>query len=481
MVCEMGNENKEKKEVDSAKKKKKIVKICIFSIIGVALIAVIASGVISSRKPMSVMVTTCKLDDLDQVIDLSGTVSSVETKTYFSDISATIGEIKVRPGDTVKKGDVLFEYDLTDLDNQIALQEYKLEASEGSYDASIERNGKTLYRLSEASTNLEVLDTQIEDWTNYVNELEKKISDKKAALAYEGAMLQISLIDWRDRPDSDEYINLQKLVQINNYEQQNNAQIAEWQTELTKARNELNEFISYRSQMRSQENSSKDSASTQGEKAQNEANYESNKLEGENALEAYEEAKGGITAEFNGVIESVDQVNGAPVSKGMKILSMQSIDNVVVKVMLTKYDLENVSIGMNAEIAVNGSKYTGHVSKINSIATKNSTGATVVETEISIDNPDDNIIIGIDAKVSILANSKKGVPIVPYDVINYDSDGAFVFVVKDGKAIKQHIELGISDDFCAEVISGVYENDHIISANTDFIVDGMDVTEIVSE
>ena len=44
--------------------------------------------------------------------------------------------------------------------------------------------------------------------------------------------LQISLLDWQDQPDSDEYMNLQKMVQENNYEQSHNKEIEGWESEL---------------------------------------------------------------------------------------------------------------------------------------------------------------------------------------------------------------------------------------------------------
>ncbi len=59
--------------------------------------------------------------------------------------------------------------------------------------------------------------------------------------------MQISLIDWQDQPDSDEYQNLQKLVQLNNYEQQNNEQIKSWQDELEVYNDMLSEYKEYRS------------------------------------------------------------------------------------------------------------------------------------------------------------------------------------------------------------------------------------------
>jgi len=102
----------------------------------------------------------------------------------------------VSAGDKVEKGDVLLKYDETALAQTRQEAELKLASNEGNYDSSIYKNNQYIADLSEANTNLDVLDQQIEDNENYLKELNKKIEDKKAWYANQGALLQVSLLEW---------------------------------------------------------------------------------------------------------------------------------------------------------------------------------------------------------------------------------------------------------------------------------------------
>ena len=91
---------------------------------------------------------------------------------------------------------------------------------QGTYDEALQTSGRTAGLYSEAKRNLAVLDQQITDTQAAITQTEKDLLERRAALADEGAKLQVSLIEWSDKPDSDEYENLQKLAQTNAYEQQ---------------------------------------------------------------------------------------------------------------------------------------------------------------------------------------------------------------------------------------------------------------------
>ena len=188
---------KEKKPADPAKKKKRR-KIILFVVIGVLVLLFILSKLFGGNGAAAVVTTTqAQIGDLQQTIDTSGTVKTEESKVYFSDVDVKVGEVKAQAGDAVKAGDVLLTYDADDLAAAKERAELKKQSTEGSYLNSVQTNQEKLGDLSEASTNLEVLDQQIADTEAYIKNLEAKISKKKSDLAHEGALLQISLIDWQ--------------------------------------------------------------------------------------------------------------------------------------------------------------------------------------------------------------------------------------------------------------------------------------------
>ena len=241
---------KKKKDKKEKKKHKGLKWIIIGGIVLVIVIYLIISSIIAKNRPSVVLYTNPRKESIRQTAEMSGTLKSLDKKTYYSLIDGNIKEVDIAVGDSVKRGEVLFEYDEEKLEKSVAYAELKKDAAEGSYDNSIQTSNKTGAKLSEALTNLSILDEQVVFAQNYVDDLQKKIDDKKAALSYEGAMLQVSLLDYA--PGSYEHTELQKRIQENGYEQQYNSQIREWQDELTEATRILNDLKTHQSEMKTQ-------------------------------------------------------------------------------------------------------------------------------------------------------------------------------------------------------------------------------------
>ena len=133
------------------------------------------------------------------------------------------------------------------------------------------------------------------------------------------------------------------------------------------------------------------------------AGYQLNKakseLENADAEKKYEAVLNGVVAGFNGVVSELSVVEGASVQEGTQLMVLESFDNVCVEFQASKYALETLALGQPAEIVISGKNYTGTVSKINHVAEANSSGTPMVAARVHIDNPDENIFLGIDAKL----------------------------------------------------------------------------------
>lgn len=466
---------KEKKQRTPEQKKKRR-RIVIGVILGLIVIYIVAGKIIAANTPPVVFTSSATTGDIVQSIDVSGTIGSLDKKTYYAPVEGQAGRVEVALGDYVNRGDVLFYYDEETLNKSVEAASLKKAAADGSYNKSIESNNRIVSHLSEALTNLPVLDEQIPFAENYIKELENKIENKKASLSYEGTMLNISLLDYS--PISEEYVELQKRIQENQYEQQHNKEIRDLQDELDEANKILNDLKTLKSEMKSQKSSSQDSTMSKGAKEELEATHDSSVNEIEDNLEKYEEVKDGVAADFDGVVTKITVAEGAPIAKGAELVTLESMENVVVTVKFTKFDLETVKEGMEATITVNGQTYDGTLSHINKMAETNQSGATVVSAQIKIDNPDENIVLGIDGKAVLKVGEANGVVLVDNELVNYDVDGACVYMVKDGIVTKVHITIGLSNDTQTQVLEGVSEGDQLIADLPDGVTEGMKVTAI---
>ena len=479
-------EKKEKKPLDKAAKKKRR-RIIIFIILGILVLLFILSKIFGGKGPQAVVMTTGAVTgEIEQTINTSGTVSTEQTKNYFSDVNVVIGDVAVQAGDAVKAGDVLFTVDLRDLDVLISydadslekekeLAKLKIQSNEGNYKNSVQSNSEKWGDLNEANVNIEVLDQQIADTEAYITSLENKIEQKKSDLAYEGALLQISLLDWQDNPESDEYMNLQKLVQLNSYEQQNNEEVKGWQDELDVYNKMLADYKEYRSEMKSQKSSAESGKLTAGAKEELEAENQSKGIEAADSLESLEAVSNGITAEFDGVVTEVNAVEGGTVAPGSQLLKLESTQDVMVRITVTKYDLDKIAVGQKAKVTIGSKEYEGKVEKINKMAEQNNSGASVVGTEIKITNPDSNVILGVEAKVVISTAQEENAVLIPVTAVNVDMEGEFVYVVEEGILVKKRVVTGISSDTMVQITEGLAEGEQVVTDVTANLMEGMTV------
>lgn len=470
-------EKKEKTPMDSGRKKK-IRRRILIGIVAVLVLFFVVSSMAQGSSPMPVATTTANKGEIEQTISTSGTVTADRSKSYFAQVNAQIGTVNVSAGDLVKTGDVLIAYDETALTTEMKLAELKQQAEEGSYQNSVQSNNEMLGDLKEATVNLEVLEQQIADTEAYITVLENKIANKKSELQHFGALLQISLLDWQDQPDSDEYMNLQKMVQLNNYEQNNNEEIKGWEAELEIHNKMLSEYQEYRSEMKSQKNSAEAGKMTSGASKELEANSQSQAIEAEENLTALQDVAEGIRAEFDGVVTEIEVVEGQSPAQGSKLLTLESIQEVSVKISVTKYDLDKIALGQKATVTIGGKEYEGEVSKINKMAEQNQSGAAVVGTEIKIVNPDSDVYLGVEAKVIISTDRQTDTVIIPVGAVNVDMSGEFVYVVEDNILMKKPVITGISSDTMIQILEGIAEGDQIVTEVTTGVTEGMSVMAV---
>ncbi len=470
-------QKREKKPLDKETKKKR--RRIILLIVAIVLILVfVLARMLAGNAPMPVVTVEAVKGEIEQTISTSGTVESEESKSYFSDVSVKIGTVHVQAGDAVKAGDVLISYDEEDLKTNLELAQLKQQSDEGSYQNSVQNNNENAGDLREANRNLEVLEQQIADTKAYITNLENKIKAKKSDLELYGTKLQISLLDWKDRPDSEEYMNLQKLIQENAYEVNNNKEIKGWEAELAVYNDMLAEYQEYRSEMKSQKSSAQAGELSAGASKQLEADNQTKTIEITEELTGLQEAEKGITAAFDGVVTEMNAVEGGVIAEGGQILELQSTQEVSVKIAVTKYDLDKIALGQKAVVTIAGKEYDGEVARINKMAEKNESGGAVVGTEIKILNPDSDVYLGVEAKVVISTAQEKDVVLVPTGAVNVDMDGEFVYAVENGILTRKPVETGISSDTMIQILSGVDEGAQVVTEVTTGIEAGMAVMAI---
>ena len=465
------------------RRRKKRLKIIIPVVL--VLAALIGVKAFSSDGPTAIPVYTDQVStgDIDTVLSVSGKVIAEESVTFFAPASAKVEGIEVSKGDVVKAGDVLLCFD----EDAVAYAKQQTELAEkissADYNSNVQYNNEQRTKLAQAEAEIAECEAWIDNYEKYIDDLTNGITDvtalKKSDLyakkySIEKEMNNYDLAMQFPTEETDVEMLARKKMEKQMELNQLNDELGllsdyktdyGWEDLLTQAKKDLADYEARLSEAKSVK-AGAESAVVNGNKL---AGYELNKtksqLESADAEKKYEAALNGVVAGFNGVISDLNVVEGASVQEGAQLMVLESIDDVCVEFQASKYALETLALGQPAEITISGKDYTGTVSKINHVAEANSSGTPMVAVRVHIDNSDENIFLGIDAKLKILTASEKGVLQVPVEAVNVDSQGQFCYVIDNGILTKRYVTTGISSESYIQIIDGINEDQEIVTTS----------------
>lgn len=474
-------------EESNEKKKKKIKPWMIFTALFVVVIVILiivaiiklSSAMMGMGTPVEV--TEALKGNIAQTVDVSGTVASEEIKIYFADVTAKVDSVTVTPGQSVKKGDLLLSYNTEDLEKMMKQTDLETKISTYGADAAIVGINNAQQKAAEAATNYEDAKKYVAHYTECVGqasamlETATELSGQQASLASEMKNLEKAL---KSNPDDKASAKALKAAQ-KEYEKVTK-ELAKYNVSEITATLETcsSDLAEYKALLKEYELTKEGDPAASLNLAQQSASKEVAQLAKKSVEEQLAAAKEGIKADFDGVVSEVTALQGQTTAEGMQLFTIHNTDKLKVTLAVTKYDVQKLAVGQKAEVTINEKEYAGSVSKVSRIASMNASGAAVVDVEIHIDNPDDAIILGMEAKVSVQTAEEKDILLIPSVSVNYSSDGIFCYVLVEGIVEKREIETGISDDEYIQVLSGLEEGDKVVTSVTGTIEEGMPATEM---
>ena len=101
-----------------------------------------------------------------------------------------------------------------------------------------------------------------------------------------------------------------------------------------------------------------------------------------------------------------------------------------------------------------------------------------MEAYIKITNPDQDIFLGVEAKVLVSTGEVKDAITIPMESVNTDVNGQFVYVVENGIVVKKTVETGLTTDMEIEIKKGIEEGAQVITQLGTGISEGMEVNAL---
>lgn len=502
-------EKKKNKAAGGGKRKKKIPLIVAAALVVVFGGYSVVNSVIAKNTPTQVNTITAAKGSVEETISTSGKVNSEQSRTYYAPVGAVITEMNVSLGDVVEEGQQLVTFDTSDLEAQKTKAALDASASANGYRSTQYQSDKKQSEYNEAVIGLDELKVLAAGQEQYVQglkyNLEDDIQNKKEDLQ-----------EWLNKLNLELEIQNNKLSEPRSEESRERIQetIQNLNESIRRTSNEIND-LNMSDEMKEKQRiidaeqkklddmkeeisrrEGKESSSEAGivdpyAKQQQADNMQSAQITAEEAAEKLAKGQEGVKAEFGGIVTKIATMSssanasaggglleGATVSEGTELFTIESNQQVKVDISITKYDLAKIAVGQKADITIADQKYEGEVTKINKVAANNSQGSPVVGVEVHINNPDSGIYLGVEAQVVIHTNSAQDVITLPVEIVNTDRNGDFCYVVENGVVTMRRITTGISSDTDVEVTDGLKEGDLVVYDMTGSVTEGMSVVAV---
>lgn len=182
-----------------------------------------------------------------------------------------------------------------------------------------------------------------------------------------------------------------------------------------------------------------------------------------------------ITAPSDGILQNSILVKGAFIPQGTQLATLMGAGSQQVLFSATEELVKNLSVGQNIMLEKGKESYPGTITEISSVLLPE-TGLFPVKAEVeNTDFPE-----GSKAKISLTKDSRSSVNILPLNVLYYENGEAYVYVFEgtdgnEGLLRKKKVELGLSGEESAEILSGLSEEDKVVSSWNNEMFDGAKV------
>ena len=375
-------------------------------IAGIACVTIIALITSLAMKPKGENYNeeTAKTQDIQTYYSFSGNIEAKDSQTVVSGGMLPIKKLYVREGDLVKKGDVLFLLDESDIAANID------QAAAGVEIAKIN------YEKMRTTTK----DQQLAQVSNTLSSAQLTFNEAKVNLERMTELFNSGGISKLDYEQAQKGYNTAKL-QLESAQSNYDITAKSVEQNIRTAKAQLD---------------------------QSEANYEAAKKQAGDVE---------ILAELNGEISEIYVEENESLVTGIKIMDIVDYDNLEVKVKVDEYDLGAVSEGKEVTVTINqlGKDVVGRVSEISKEAeTVNEVSFFTASVDLE-KNAD--LRVGLSVEVKALNKIATGATTISMKALQFDNGNQpFVYYWDaKGNAATKQIKAGINDGTDVQIIEGI--------------------------
>ena len=392
-----------------------------------------------------------KQQDLEQKIELPGTVEGFETADLYAKVGGYLQDISVDIGDRVTRGQVLARLSVPEMVKELRQKEVAIDAIQAE--------------VKQAQAAIKQAQAQVVSAVAAVDEAKSQLLEKKSQVNFREA----------------EYSRISELVKRGSLNK-------ELLDEITyKKESAAAALEAVRAKIRSAE----------AELAAKKTDVEKARADFQTALAHVELAKADyervvvlsqysiIKAPFDGVVTNrmvdpgafIQPADGNSSAKPLLTVSSTAVVRISLDLPMAQVrwlDRDDRVI-LDRINVLPGEQYEGQVTRFSTILNKDS---RMMRVEIDLKNPDHRLMPGYYGYVTLFLNEMPQQMVIPSSALLVEGDKSFVFIVDQGKARKRLVKTNFEDGSIVGIQSGISPGDLVIQAGGGLLVDGQSVIAV---
>lgn len=180
----------------------------------------------------------------------------------------------------------------------------------------------------------------------------------------------------------------------------------------------------------------------------------------------YESAK--IKAPISGIVYDLIFLKGQPVIPQMPVANISDPSRIMARIDVPKNILNKLRECVNADVIVDGEKYSGTVTRCSYLPNNRSGLGSV---DIMLSNSSRKLINGT-ASIELFTEKKDNVLRIPHEALHTDEEGTYIYLIADSRAVKKYVKTGLEGNDYIEVINSIESADSVITTGSSFVRDG---------
>lgn len=179
-----------------------------------------------------------------------------------------------------------------------------------------------------------------------------------------------------------------------------------------------------------------------------------------------------VVSPISGVVSAKDVKVGGIVNSQSGSVTVIDSSSMTAEISVPDIVVGKIKVGQKVPVSINAMKDKKVSGVINTISPNSNSKDNSYLVKVKIDNSQSGLIAGMFIKISLPAESKSNILLVPNEALSIENNVNYLYAVVDGKVKKVAVTVGISNDKNTEVKGNITKGMDVVTEGQSFLNEG---------